>query len=148
MQDVKDRLANRVQLTTDGHRPYLDATEDAFGGDVDYAMLVKLYGGSGEGALGSTEQRYSPARVIGTRYVRIRRKVSRPREARRQLRRQDFEGSQAFRAACPATDQARWSAAVAVDVGWEPFCSASRTKPFHHHRRPPPHLLHSWTDED
>jgi hypothetical protein len=38
MQDLRDRLANRVQLTTDGYRAYLDAVEDAFGGDVDYAM--------------------------------------------------------------------------------------------------------------
>jgi len=44
MEDVKDRLANRVQLTTDGHKAYLDAVEDAFGSEVDYAMLVKLYG--------------------------------------------------------------------------------------------------------
>ena len=41
---MADRLANRVQLTTDGHRPYLEAVEGAFGGAVDYAMLVKLYG--------------------------------------------------------------------------------------------------------
>ncbi|MEM7483194.1 MAG: IS1 family transposase, partial [Acidobacteriota bacterium] len=44
MQDVAGRLSNRVQLTTDGHRPYLEAVEDAFGADVDYAMLQKLYG--------------------------------------------------------------------------------------------------------
>jgi hypothetical protein len=37
MSDLKDRLANRIQLTTDGHRAYLDAVEDAFGGDIDYA---------------------------------------------------------------------------------------------------------------
>src|SRR5690606_6702171 len=44
MDDVKDRLANRVQLTTDGHKAYLNAVEEAFGADVDYEMLVKLYG--------------------------------------------------------------------------------------------------------
>jgi IS1 family transposase len=44
MQDLKSRLANRVQLTTDGFRPYLMATEDNFGADIDYAMLVKVYG--------------------------------------------------------------------------------------------------------
>lgn len=42
MNDLASRLANRVQLTTDGHRAYLEAVEGAFGGDVDYAMLVKL----------------------------------------------------------------------------------------------------------
>lgn len=62
MCDVAARLATRVQLTTDGHKPYLSAVEDAFGGDVDYAMLVKIYGGSGE-----PETRYSPAKCLGTR---------------------------------------------------------------------------------
>ena len=44
MNDLKHRLANRVQLTTDGHRKYLDAVDDVFGNDIDYAMLVKMYG--------------------------------------------------------------------------------------------------------
>ena len=44
MQDLKGRLADRVQLTTDGFKPYLNAVEDAFGLDIDYAQLVKLYG--------------------------------------------------------------------------------------------------------
>jgi hypothetical protein len=44
MDDLASRLANRVQLTTDGHRVYLQAVEDALGKDIDYAMLVKLYG--------------------------------------------------------------------------------------------------------
>ncbi|HET9176965.1 MAG TPA: IS1 family transposase [Terriglobia bacterium] len=59
MDDLKSRLANRVQLTTDGLRPYLDAVEGAFGSDIDYAQLVKLYGASQE------EVRYSPAECIG-----------------------------------------------------------------------------------
>lgn len=61
MQDVSERLANRVQLTTDGHKAYLEAVEGAFGADVDYAMLVKIYGASPESAKG----RYSPAECIG-----------------------------------------------------------------------------------
>ena len=48
MDDLRDRLANRVQLTSDGHRAYLEAVEGAFGGDVDYAQLVKLYGAAPE----------------------------------------------------------------------------------------------------
>jgi len=60
MQDVASRLKFRVQLTTDGHRPYLSAVEDAFGGNVDYAMLVKIYG-----APAGDEKRYSPAECIG-----------------------------------------------------------------------------------
>jgi IS1 family transposase len=55
VDDLKSRLANRVQLTTDGLRVYLDAVEGAFGADVDYAVLVKLYESSQE------ETRYSPA---------------------------------------------------------------------------------------
>ncbi len=62
ISDLAERLANRVQLTTDGHKPYLEAVESAFGGDIDYAMLIKLYGGSQE-----PETRYSPAMCMGTR---------------------------------------------------------------------------------
>lgn len=60
MQDVASRLANRVQLTTDGYRVYLDAVESAFGADVDYATLVKLYGVAPE-----SERRYSPSICLG-----------------------------------------------------------------------------------
>jgi IS1 family transposase len=59
MNDLASRLAHRVHLTTDGHPPYLQAVEDAFGCDVDYAMLVKIYGPSQE------ETRYSPAECVG-----------------------------------------------------------------------------------
>jgi len=62
MQDVASRISNRIQLTTDGHRVYADAVEDAFGAEIDYAMLVKLYGASNDG-----ESRYSPATCIGCR---------------------------------------------------------------------------------
>ena len=62
LDDVKSRLANRVQLTTDGHRAYLEAIEDAFGCDVDYAQLVKLYGSAPD-----QEHRYSPPRCNGAR---------------------------------------------------------------------------------
>src|SRR5271168_1631017 len=56
MHDLAGRLAHRVQLTTDGHRPYLTAVENAFGADIDYAQLVKIYGAERAG-----EARYSPA---------------------------------------------------------------------------------------
>lgn len=61
MDDVAARLATRVQLTSDGHKAYLEAVEGAFGADVDYAMLVKLYGSSPE----SSKGRYSPAECTG-----------------------------------------------------------------------------------
>ena len=63
MGDVANRLANRVQLTTDGHKAYLVAVEKAFGSDIDYAMLVKLYGDPG-GAT-ATERTYSPGECCG-----------------------------------------------------------------------------------
>jgi IS1 family transposase len=66
MHDLAARLANRVQLTTDGHRVYLQAVESAFGAAIDYAMLVKLYGNDRE-----SEARYSPAECIGCRTVAI-----------------------------------------------------------------------------
>jgi IS1 family transposase len=65
MDDVRERLANRVQLTTDGHSAYLGAVEEAFGADIDFAQLVKLYGeppSSPEAA-----RRYSPSECVGTR---------------------------------------------------------------------------------
>ncbi len=63
MQDVASRIINRIQLTTDGYRVYAEAVEDAFGSEIDYAMLVKIYGASGD----SPESRYSPATCIGCR---------------------------------------------------------------------------------
>jgi len=63
MHDLASRLANRVQLTTDGHRVYLDAIELAFGNDIDYAMLVKIYGSD----RGKGEIRYSPPDYMGCR---------------------------------------------------------------------------------
>ena len=63
MHDLAGRLANRVQLTTDGHKPYLMAVEDAFGADIDYAMLQKIYGVAPENG----EVRYSPAQCMGAR---------------------------------------------------------------------------------
>lgn len=69
MDDLRGRLANRVQLTTDGHSAYLSAVEEAFGADIDYSMLIKLYGeppASPEAA-----RRYSPSECVGTRKDKI-----------------------------------------------------------------------------
>lgn len=67
MGDLAPRLANRVQLTTDGHRVYLDAVEEAFAWDIDYAMLVKHYG---EGPQGP-DRKYSPAEYVSAEKRRI-----------------------------------------------------------------------------
>jgi len=64
--DLAMRLANRVQLTSDGNAPYLQAVEESFGADIDYAMLVKHYG-TPEGALG----RYSPGECVGAEKRRV-----------------------------------------------------------------------------
>jgi len=62
IDDLASRLSNRVQLTADGHKPYLEAVEKAFGADVDFAQLIKLYGDTVEG-----QKRYSPAACVGTK---------------------------------------------------------------------------------
>ena len=73
MDDLRARLANRVQITTDSHAAYLEAVEGAFGQDVDYAQLIKIYGEAPE-----TEARYSPPQCIATRKRRV---TGRPRRA-------------------------------------------------------------------
>lgn len=67
IDDLAARLANRVQLTSDGHKAYLDAVEGAFGADVDYAQLVKLFGNAPDGGKG----RYSPADCTGIKKTHI-----------------------------------------------------------------------------
>ena len=67
MDDLASRLANRVQLTSDGHKAYLEAVEGAFGSDIDYAMLVKIYGAAPDAFKG----RYSPAECLGAVKTRI-----------------------------------------------------------------------------
>lgn len=66
-EDLASRLRNRIQLTTDGHAVYVNAVERAFGDDIDYAMLVKLYGSPRE-----SEVRYSPAECIGCEQKKIK----------------------------------------------------------------------------
>jgi IS1 family transposase len=64
--DLAARLANRVQITSDGHRPYLEAVEKAFGSEVDFAQLIKIYGEAVEG-----QKRYSPAECIGAKKSKV-----------------------------------------------------------------------------
>ena len=69
MDDLRQRVTTRMQLTTDGHTPYLRAVEEAFGADIDYAMLVKLYGEPS--AAPEAARRYSPTECVGTRRNKI-----------------------------------------------------------------------------
>lgn len=66
LTDLRSRLANRIQLTSDGYRAYLQAVDSVFGDDVDYAMLNKIYGSDPKG-----EKRYSPAKCIGAQKARV-----------------------------------------------------------------------------
>lgn len=66
VDDLRARLANRVQLTSDGHKAYLEAVEGAFGADVDYAQLVKMYGPTI-----TAPGRYSPAQCTGAKKFRV-----------------------------------------------------------------------------
>ncbi len=61
MEDCAKRIRNRVQITTDGHKVYLDAVENAFGADIDYAQLQKIHGAPSD----EETRRYSPAKCIG-----------------------------------------------------------------------------------
>ena len=63
MEDLASRVTHRIQITSDGHRAYADAVEGAFGMDVDYAMLIKLYGAPSE----KYDNKYSPSECIGIR---------------------------------------------------------------------------------
>ena len=67
ISDLAGRLSTRVQLTSDGHRPYLEAIEGAFGGEIDYSMLIKLYNNPPTG----NQTRYSPGVCCGIKKARI-----------------------------------------------------------------------------
>lgn len=86
MQDLAARLANRVQLTTDGHKAYLQAVDEAFGSNIDYAMLVKLYGADPR----PEESRYSPAACIGTKAETITGKPERKHVSTSYVERQNL----------------------------------------------------------
>jgi hypothetical protein len=96
-------LAIRVQLTTDGHKPYLEAVEGAFGDDIDYAMLVKHYGEPAGPK--SQERKYSPAECAGTRKVWVQDEPDKAASAPHSTRRP------------PSTDHADVPTAATWDVG-------------------------------
>jgi len=67
IRDLASRLSNRIQLTTDGHRMYVEAVERAFAGDIDYAMLIKHYGDDAR----SVDRKYSPSAFVSAEKKRI-----------------------------------------------------------------------------
>jgi IS1 family transposase len=69
MDDLRQRVTTRMQLTTDGHGPYLQAVEEAFGSDIDFAVLIKQYGAPSTSPEAS--RRYSPTECVGTRKDRV-----------------------------------------------------------------------------
>jgi IS1 family transposase len=71
IRDLADRLATRGQLTTDGHKVYLEAVEGAFGSDIDYAMLVKMFADDNPKRQRNPDSRYTPPPCIGTRKICI-----------------------------------------------------------------------------
>lgn len=85
MQDVADRLSSRVQLTTDGLRAYLEAVDNAFGANVDYGQLIKLYGQELAG-----EARYSPPKCVGARREAIQGKPKRRNISTSHIERQNL----------------------------------------------------------
>lgn len=91
MQDVAGRLAHRVQLTTDGYRPYLSAVDAAFGDDVDYAVLVKLYGRTGNDR--EPNRRYSPAVCIGADATVIKGSPDKTKISTSHVERQNLTGA-------------------------------------------------------
>ena len=87
IHDLRDRLSNRVQLTTDGHKAYLEAVEEAFGSDIDYAQLIKIYGDAGGH---SAARKYSPAECTGIKKVKIEGKPDEARVSTSHVERQNL----------------------------------------------------------
>lgn len=85
MDDLRQRITSRVQLTTDGHKAYLNAVEEAFGDDIDYGMLVKMYGQPTD-----SEHRYSPAECIGAKKTEISGKPDRDHISTSSVERQNL----------------------------------------------------------
>lgn len=130
MRDVAGRLANRVQLTTDGYRPYLTAVEEAFGGDVDYAQLVKIYGrGSDER---NPARRYSPGEFVRAESTTINGHPEREKVSTSHVERQNLTMRMGMRRFTRLTNafskkQANLFCAVSLHFAYYNFCRVHQT---------------------
>lgn len=127
MKDLAARLKSKVQLTTDGHRMYLDAVEQAFGDNVDFSQLIKIYGSNPE-----KEVRYSPAECIGTDVLTVQGKPDRKHISTSYVERQNLTMRMAMRRFTRLTNGfskkvENLSYAVALHFMYYNFCRIHQT---------------------
>lgn len=130
MEDVASRLQSRVQLTTDGHGPYLQAVDLAFGTKIDYAMLIKLYGRQGDPT--NPETRYSPGVCTGIEVKPITGKPERKHIATSYVERQNLTMRMSMRRFTRLTNAfskkvLNLSAAIALHFMYYNFCRVHQT---------------------
>jgi IS1 family transposase len=127
MQDVASRISTRIQLTTDGHKVYVNAVEDAFGADVDYAMLTKVYGAPQE-----NETRYSPAKIVSSETEVIKGNPNPKYISTSYVERQNLTMRMHMRRFTRLTNAfskkvENHAAAVALHFAWYNFCRVHQT---------------------
>lgn len=127
MKDLESRLATRVQLTTDGFKPYLDAVDATFGSEVDYAMLVKVYKGDEE-----NRERYSPSEIVEARPVPVMGNPKPHRISTSHIERQNLTVRMQLRRFTRLTNAfskklENMKAACAIHFAWYNFCRIHQT---------------------
>src|ERR1700733_5613896 len=124
MKNLESRLASRVQLTTDGFRPYVNAVDDTFGANVDYAMLVKVYGGDE-----SNRERYSPSEIVDAVPTVVTGNPKSQRISTSHIERQNLTVRMQLRRFTRLTNAfskklENMKAALAPHFAWDNFCRA------------------------